>query len=304
MRHDAKVNTAVEGTRVASGTPPKHSESKRIVRVFFGRKLAVVGLALIFILIFTAVFAPWVAPHDPYAMDLPNKLAQPNSAHWLGTDTLGRDMLSRIIFATRTSLMVGIGAVALSAIIGQLLGLIAGYFGSWIHAIIMRFIDTLMAIPALLNALIIAALLGGGLRNVIIALAVGMVSGHCRMMCAQAMSVKENDYILAAKTMGQSSRRIMLMHVFPNAFPPLLVMITIGLGSTILAEAGLSFLGLGIAPPIPAWGGMVSDGYKYLLTNPLLSIAPGAAIGLTVFGFNMMGDGLRDALDPKLRGVI
>ena len=237
-------------------------------------------------------------------MDLPNKLSQPNSAHWLGTDTLGRDMLSRIIFGTRTSLMVGIGAVALSAIIGQLLGLIAGYFGGWIHAIIMRLIDTLMAIPALLNALIIAALLGGGLRNVIIALAVGMVSGHCRMMCAQAMSVKENDYILAAKTMGQKGSRIMLMHIFPNAFPPLLVMITIGLGSTILAEAGLSFLGLGIAPPIPAWGGMVSDGYKYLLTNPLLSIAPGVAIGLTVFGFNMMGDGLRDALDPKLRGVI
>jgi ABC-type dipeptide/oligopeptide/nickel transport system permease subunit len=161
-----------------------------------------------------------------------------------------------------------------------------------------------MALPMLLNALIIASILGGGLKNIIIALGIGMISGHCRMMCGQAMTVKQNDYILAGRAMGMSDIRMMLQQIFPNAFPPLLVLITIGLGMAILAEAGLSFLGIGVEPPQVAWGSMINEGYKYLMTNPMLSFAPGVAIMLTVFGFNMMGDGLRDALDPKLRGVI
>lgn len=282
---------------------PHRSELRRTINVFLGRKLAVIGLLIIVLLIFTAIFAAWLAPYDPYKMDLAHKLAQPSMAHLLGTDALGRDTLSRIIYGTRTSLAVGFGAIALAAIVGELLGLTAAYFGGAAFAIIMRFTDALMATPMILNALIISVLLGGGLKNVIIALSIGSVAGQCRMMCGQALTIKQNEYIMAARTSGSSDLRIMLRHIFPNAFPPLLVLTTIGLGTTILAEAGLSFLGLGIAPPQPAWGSMINDGYKYLLTNPVLSIAPGAAIALVVFGFNMMGDGLRDALDPRLRGT-
>jgi peptide/nickel transport system permease protein len=283
---------------------PQHSEFRRVIRVFLGRKLAVVGLVFIFLLIVTAIFAPWLAPYDPNKLDLGNQLAQPSRTHLLGTDTVGRDTLSRIIYGSRTSLTVGISAVAISAIIGELMGLIAAYYGGVVFAIIMRFTDALMSIPMLLNALIIASLLGGGVKNVIIALAVGGVAGQCRMMCGQALAIKHNDYIMAGRSTGVSDLRMIIRHIFPNAFPPLLVMITIALGSTILAEAGLSFLGIGIIPPTCAWGSMVNDGYKYLLTNPVLSFAPGIAIMLVVFGFNMMGDGLRDSLDPKLRGTL
>jgi peptide/nickel transport system permease protein len=282
---------------------PHLNEYQRVLRTFFGRKLAVFGLVIIVVLILTAIFAPLLAPYDPYKMSLGDKLLQPSRAHLLGTDSLGRDTLSRIIYGTRTSLAVGLGAVGIAAIIGELLGLMAAYFGGMVFAIIMRFTDALMAIPMLLAALIISVLLGGGLKNVIIALSVGMISGQCRMMCGQALSIRENDYILAARASAASPLRIMLRHIFPNAFPPLLVLSTIGLGVAILAEAGLSFLGLGIAPPQPAWGSMINDGYKYLLTNPVLSFAPGVAIGLVVFGFNMVGDGLRDAIDPRLRGT-
>ncbi len=281
-----------------------NSEFRRIVRVFFGRKVAVVGLIFILLLIITAIFAPLLAPYDPYKMDLSNQLAPPSREHLLGTDPLGRDTLSRIIYGSQTSLLVGITAVAISAIVGEAMGLVAALYGGWVFAVIMRFTDALMSIPMLLNALIVAALLGGGIKNVIIALAVGGLAGQCRMMCGQTLLIMQNDYILAERSIGVSDFRMILRHLFPNAFPPLLVMITIALGTTILAEASLSFLGIGIVPPTCAWGSMVNDGYKYLLTNPVLSFAPGLAIMLVVFGFNMMGDGLRDSLDPRLRGTL
>ena len=284
--------------------PPQYSEIKRIFSVFFGRPLPVIGLFIIVILILAAIFAPLIAPYDPYKMDILHKLQPPNREHLLGTDSLGRDTLSRIIYGSRTSLIVGISAIGFSTIIGLTLGLIAAFFGGALYQIIMRFIDALMAFPMLLLALLIASLLGVGMKNVIIALAIGMIAPPSRMMCGVAMSIKENDYILAARAMGVSNTRIMLEQILPNAFPPLLVMITIGLGATILAEAALSFLGIGITPPTAAWGGMVNDGYKFLLTSPVLAISPGVAIMLVVFGFNMMGDGLRDALDPRLRGVV
>jgi peptide/nickel transport system permease protein len=287
-----------------NGTPPRYSEVRRVVRVFFGRKIAVIGLAFVLLMIITAIFAPLLAPYDPYAMEPGNKLQQPSRAHLLGTDSLGRDTLSRIIYGSRTSLMVGIIAVGAAALIGETMGLLAANFGGWTFAVIMRFTDALMAIPMLISALIISALLGGGVKNVILALIVSGVSGHCRMMCGLALTIKQNEYIMAGRAMGASNLRMMLRHIFPNAFPPLLVMITMGLGMVILAEAGLSFLGIGILPPTCAWGSMVNDGYKYLLTNPVLSFAPGSAIMLVVFGFNMAGDGLRDSLDPKLRGLL
>ena len=282
----------------------RHSEFQRVVRVFFGRKLAVIGLVIIVLLILMAVFAPFISPYDPYKMSMGHTLEQPTSQHLLGTDSLGRDVLSRIIWGSRSSLLIAIGAIALATIIGESLGLIAAHFGGIVFHVVMRLNDTLMAVPMLLIALLFASVLGGGVKNVIIALGIGMVPVHCRMMCGQALTVKQNDYVLAAQAMGTGDLRMMFRHVVPNAFPSLIVVITIGLGSTILAEAALSFLGVGVLPPNPAWGGMISDGFKYLLTNPALSFAPGVAIMLVVFGFNMMGDGLRDALDPKLRGIL
>ena len=304
MVNDSQTITQPAAINGWAEAPPQYSEIKRIFSVFFGRPLPVVGLIIIVILILSAIFAPLIAPYDPYKMDILHKLQPPNREHLLGTDSLGRDTLSRIIYGSRTSLIVGISAIGISSIIGLTLGLIAAFFGGALYQIIMRFIDALMAFPMLLLALLIAALLGAGMKNVIIALGIGMIAPPSRMMCGVAMSIKENDYILAARAMGVSNTRIMLEQILPNAFPPLLVMITIGLGATILAEAALSFLGIGITPPTAAWGGMVNDGYKFLLTSPVLAISPGVAIMLVVFGFNMMGDGLRDALDPRLRGVV
>jgi peptide/nickel transport system permease protein len=284
--------------------PSKYSETRRIVSVFFGRPLPVIGLIIIVLLLLIAILAPLISPYDPYKMDVPNKLQHPSKEHLLGTDSLGRDMLSRVIYGSRTSLVIGILAISISTIIGVSLGLIAAYFGSWVYHIIMRLMDALMAFPMILLALIIASMLGSGMRNLIIALTVGMIAPTCRMACGVAMSIKENEYVMAARAAGMGHIRLMLEQILPNSFAPLLVTATIGIGATILAEAGLSFLGIGVTAPTPVWGGMVNDGYKFLLTNPELSFAPGLAVMLVVFGFNMVGDGLRDALDPRLRGVV
>jgi len=286
------------------GTPRRYSEFRRMVSVFVGRPLPVIGFVIIFLLVLMAVFAPLLAPYPPNKMEILNKLQPPSTEHLLGTDSLGRDTMSRIIYGSRTSLIIGFTVMAISSVAGILLGLLAAFFGGAVYHLIMRFMDALMAFPMLLLALLVASLLGAGMLNVIIAHGIGMIAAPCRLMCGVAMSVKQNDYVLSAQAMGMSNKRLMFQEILPNAFPPLLVMITIGIGAVILAEAGLSFLGIGVNPPTATWGGMVNDGYKFLTTNPVLSISPGVAIMLIVFGFNMLGDGLRDALDPKLRGVI
>jgi peptide/nickel transport system permease protein len=284
--------------------PQKYSEGRRILKVFFGRKLAVIGLAFILLLIVAAIFPPLIAPYNPNATNVAQRFQAPGRDHLLGTDSIGRDILSRVIYGSRISIVVGIGAVGMAMVLGQSLGLIAGYFGGLVYNVIMRFIDALMAMPMILIAMILASVLGSGIKNVIIALGVGMMSGHCRMMCAQILSVKQNDYVLAGRAVGMADLRLMLSEILPNAYSPMLVVITIGLGSAILVEATLSYLGIGIPITSPSWGGMINDGQKYLLTSPMIAVAPGIAIMLTVFGFNMVGDGLRDALDPRLRGVI
>jgi peptide/nickel transport system permease protein len=251
-----------------------------------------------------AVFAPLLAPYNPYEPNLTHALAKPSSEHLLGTDALGRDTLSRIIYGSRISLIIGVVVVSLAALIGMSLGMIAGYYGGLASTIIMRVIDTLMAFPMILLTMVIAALLGGGEVNVIIALTIGMIPIYCRLMCGQVLSLKENDYVLAEQAMGSSSARVMLRHLLPNCLPPLIVLITMMLGSVVIAEAGLSFLGIGIKPPTPSWGSMINEGREYLITLPFLCFAPGIAIMLMVFAFNMVGDGLRDALDPRLRGLI
>ena len=290
--------------RDLSETTRRAGEFRRIHRVLMGRRVVVFGMIVILAFLLTAIFAPWIAPFDPYKQDMSQALLQPCREHLGGTDPLGRDTLSRLIFGTRVALMVSVVAIGAAATIGMTVGLFAGYFGGWVNAVIMSFIDSLMACPMILLALFIAGVLEGGLENVIIALSISLMPQYARLMCGQVLSVRENDYVLAARSIGTSNVRIMVQHILPNCLPPLIVQVTMMMGMAILAEAALSFLGIGIKPPGAAWGAMVSDGYQYLMTDPILSFAPGLAIMLVVFSFNMVGDGLRDALDPSLRGVL
>lgn len=288
----------------ASEAPPRVNEAKRFFKVFLGRPLVVFGLVIILVCVITAIFAPQIAPYDPIKRNLSEALQQPGAKHILGTDSMGRDTLSRLIYGSRISLIVGVCVVLIAGGIGVTLGAIAGYFGGIAGTIIGRAMDALMTVPMLVLALTISALLGGGLKNIIIALGFSLIPGYTRLMTSQVLVAKETDYVLAARAMGASDLKIILRHIVPNCFSPILVMVTMMMGTTILAEAGLSFLGIGVPPPTPAWGSMVTDGREYLLTYPILSIAPGVAIMLVVFAFNMVGDGLRDALDPRLRGVL
>jgi peptide/nickel transport system permease protein len=284
---------------------PRHvTEWQRFRRVFFSRGIVIFGLVVLIILFLAAIFAPWLAPYNPYAPGVGPSLAQPSWAHWLGTDLIGRDTLSRLIYGSRTAIEVGFISVFVGSVIGIGLGIIAGYSGSFANAIIMRAMDALMCFPMIMLALLVASVLGGGIQNVIIALSIATIPGYARVTCGLTLTIKENDYIMAQRSLGASKWRIMFSHILPNSFPPLIVLATMQLGSLILAEAGLSFLGIGIKPPGAAWGAMVSDGYNYLTRNPVLSFAPGLAIMLVVFAFNMVGDGLRDALDPRMRGLL
>ena len=300
MKNIGKNSTASE---VPAEKPVRITDFQRFRRVFFQRKVVIFGFVVILLLLVTAIFAPLLAPYNPYDQNLAIISARPSFHHLLGTDEIGRDVLSRLIYGTRTSLMVGVVAVGVAAAIGVTLGMISGYFGGWVDNTIMRLIDALMAIPGLVLALVFAAMLGGGLKNIMIAVGVSLVPTYCRLMRGQVFSVKGSDYILAAHSLGAKDARIMLRHVLPNCMPPLIVLVTLQLGMAILIEAGLSFIGIGIAPPGAAWGSMINEGYKFT-HNTWLSIAPGLSIMLVVLAFNLVGDGLRDALDPRLRGII
>jgi ABC-type dipeptide/oligopeptide/nickel transport system permease subunit len=285
-------------------TTAETSELRRIIDVMSRRWVVVGGVLVILGLVIVAVFAPLIAPCDPYEQNLKSMLAQPSREHLLGTDELGRDLLSRVIYGARVSLLVGVVAVSIAGAIGMGLGLVAGYFGGLANMFIMRFTDALLSLPPLILMLAITAVLGGGLFNVLVALGISMMPTYCRLMCGQVATLKANEYVSAARAMGARDRRIMSRHLLPNAFPPLLVLLSINLGTAIMMEASLSYLGIGILPPTATWGNMVSSGYRFLLTNPLMSFAPGCAILLVVLSFNMAGDGLRDALDPRLRGIV
>jgi peptide/nickel transport system permease protein len=293
-------------------TPPRISEWNRFWKVFLQRKIVIFGLVILVVLVLVAVFAELLAPYDPVKGHLLDSLKPPGAEstlkpgfhYWLGTDNLGMDTLSRLIFGTRTALLVGFVTTAVSALTGILLGLLAGYLGGFVGALIMRVMDALMGFPMLLLALFVAAILGAGIQNVMIALGVAMLPGYARVMNGLTLSLKENDYILAEKAMGATSTRTMIRHILPNALAPMIVLMTMQLGNLILAEAALSFLGIGIKPPTPAWGAMASNGYRYLGSYPMLSFSPSIAIMLVAFAFQLVGDGLRDALDPRLRGLL
>jgi ABC-type dipeptide/oligopeptide/nickel transport system permease subunit len=283
---------------------PRVNEFRRFVRVFFSRRVVAFGVVAILAVIFAAILAPVIAPYDPYDQSLNDVLQQPSLKHLLGSDALGRDTLSRIIYGTRITLLVGVGTVLIAASLGVVIGLIAGYFGGWAFTVIMRITDAIMAFPPILLALVVAALLGTGVRGVMIAVSFALWPGYIRLICGQVLSVKENEYVMAARSEGVSHVGIMFRHILPNCLSPLIVQMTMMMGLAILIEASLSFLGLGIKPPSAAWGSMVYEGYKYLVMRPIQSIAPGLAIMIVVFAFNMVGDGLRDALDPRLRGTL
>ena len=282
---------------------PPVNEVKRFFKVFFKRKIVIFCTVIVLLFLVLAVFQKQIAPYDPNEQNLVNFLVAPSAEHLLGTDALGRDLFSRIIYGTRIAMSVGVAAVIVSAAIGTFLGLIAGYTEGIIGTIIMRLNDALMAIPSLILTLMIAQVLQSGVTGIIVAISISLFPGYIRMAYGQVLSLKQNDYVMAARSMGAKNTRIILRHLLPNCLSPLIVQMTMMIGIAILAEAGLSFLGLGIKPPTPAWGSMCYDGYKYLLSRPLLSLAPGFVIMLLVLSFNMVGDGLRDALDPRMRGT-
>ncbi|MHB0968777.1 MAG: nickel transporter permease [Thermoanaerobaculia bacterium] len=261
------------------------------------------GAALTLVIVLMAVFAPLLAPFDPSDQDTFRRLEGPSREHLLGLDDLGRDVLSRILYGARVSLRVGFSVVILASITGVLLGAIAGYFGGKIDTLIMRICDMLLAFPGILLAIALVAVLGPSLNNVILALAtIGWV-GYARLVRGQVLKVREMEFVTAARALGAQSHRVIFRHVLPNVINPVIVMATLGLAGAILSEAALSFLGLGVQPPTPSWGAMLTAGRRYLGLANHLAIFPGAAIMLAVMGLNFLGDGLIDALDPKYRKV-
>lgn len=285
---------------VAKTKKPRSLGMEALLRLLKS-KTSVIGLFFILVLIITAIFAPLIAPYDPTAQSIPDRYQAPSSEHLLGTDELGRDIFSRIVYGTRISIQIGIIAVGISLIVGVTLGAVAGYFGRWVDQIIMRIIDIMMAFPSILLAIALVAVLGPNLRNAMIAVGIVGVPQFARIVRSAVLAVKETEYIEAARAIGGKHGRILFSHVLPNSMAPIIVQATLGIGTAILDAAGLSFLGLGAQPPTPEWGAMLNDGRAALQNAPWVVAFPGMAIFLFVLGFNLFGDGLRDALDPKLK---
>lgn len=266
----------------------------------FKNKLAVIGLIIVILQIVMAVFAPVITMHDPVKQNLvSSELPMFSEGHWLGTDNYGRDVWSRIVYGARISLVVGITAVSLGLVGGVILGLLAGYYRK-LDAVIMRIVDLLFSFPGILLAMLIIAILGTSLVNVAIAISIWSIPTCARIVRGSVLSIKEKEYIMAMRSMGASDLRIMVRHILPNASAPIIVFATMQMATAILSTASLSYLGLGAQPPTPEWGAMISQGQDFMWTSPHLTIVPGVAIMLTVFAFNVLGDGLRDALDPNM----
>jgi peptide/nickel transport system permease protein len=268
---------------------------------FSRNKFAIAGLVIIFLMTMMAIFAPLLAPYNFKAVDPVNANQAPNSQHWFGTDVQGRDILSRIIFGSRYSLSIGILATAMGAAVGIVLGCIAGYFGGKTETIIMRLCDVLQSIPSILLTIIISQAFGGGFLMTAVALSIYSIPGLVRLLRATILSIREQEFVDAARLINCSRFRIMVRHILPNCLAPVIVTFSSSVGMKILSSAGLSFLGLGIQEPMPEWGAMITAGRKFLRYYPYMIIFPGIFIALVVLSFNMVGDGLRDAMDPKLR---
>jgi peptide/nickel transport system permease protein len=264
--------------------------------------LAAAGLALLAVFVLGATFAPWLAPHDPAQLNLTARLLPPGHGHWFGTDELGRDILSRTLYGARISLTVSVSVVFFSLTAGLVAGLAAGFYGGWPDTVINIYVtNAFLALPGILLAIALVAFLGPGLFNLILALSISGWVGYARLVRAQVMAVKDREYVEAARAIGASDLRVLLRHILPNIVQPVLVQAAIGMAGAVLAEATLSFLGLGIPPPAPSWGSMLNDGRSHLFDAPHVVIFPAAAVMLAVLSFNFIGDALRDMLDPRTR---
>jgi len=288
---------------------PRQSELKRIVSAFLLSKTATLGALIFALFLFIAILAPILAPHDPASQDLKLRLAPPiglgieraSLEYPLGNDNLGRDILSRLLVGSRVSLIVGVSTILLASSVGSLIGAVAGFYRGLVDNIVMRIVDVWMAFPSLLLAIAFGAALGPGLFNLVLALSLTIWVVYCRVVRAEVLSIRERDYVLAARAMGASDIRIILRHVLPNVLAPILVISTLQMGVVIISEASLNFLGVGVQSSVPTWGGMLSDGREFMRDAWWLATFPGIAISLVVLGVNLLGDGLRDALDPRLR---
>ena len=281
--------------------PRKNSEFLRVMKQLSRNKTAVIGLIILLIEIVLAILAPYIAPYDYTQMDFMNMFATPSKAHLFGCDDLGRDIFSRILIGARYSLSCGILATLIGTVIGMAIGAVAGFFGGKTDNIVMRILDVIQAIPGMVMMIVMSAVLGPGFINTIIAMAFGSIAGMARMLRAQMLKVRENEYIEASVSINCSKARIILDHLIPNCMSPMIVSATMGVAQTITTASGLSFIGLGVQPPAPEWGAMLSGSRQFIRQAPHLVIFPGLAIAVTVLALNMMGDGLRDALDPKLK---
>ncbi|MBG9821493.1 MULTISPECIES: ABC transporter permease [Bacillus] len=286
---------------------PKDERSQSLIlesmKQFFQHKLAVIGSVIVFLFLILAIFAPLIAPYGINEQSLGERFSAPSAAHWFGTDDFGRDIFSRVVHGARISLWVGFFSVLGSVILGTLLGLIAGYGGRVLDAVISRLFDILLAFPSILLAIAIVSILGPSLQNALIAIAIINVPTFGRLVRSKVLSIKQEEYVLAAKAVGMSHRRIVLRHILPNSMVPVIVQATLAIGTAIIEAAALGFLGLGAQAPSPEWGKMLADARPYLVQAPWTLIFPGIAIMLTVLGFNLMGDGLRDTLDPKMKKI-
>ena len=263
--------------------------------------LAVTGLLIVGLLCLIALSAPWLAPYDPQAIDTWHILESPSKAHLLGTDPLGRDCLSRLIYGARISLLVGIVAVGIATVIGTILGALAGFYGKWIDGLIMRFVDIILCFPTIFLIMAVIAFLEPSIWNIMAVIGLTSWMGVARLVRAEFLSLRQRDFVLAARISGASNARIVFSHILPNAVAPILVATTLGVGGAILTESALSFLGIGVQPPTPSWGNMLTEGKDNLEIAWWLSMFPGMAILVTVLGYNLLGEGLRDALDPRIR---
>ena len=269
--------------------------------VLFGRKIVLVAAVVVGFFLLCAVASPLIAPYDPNAIDLTSMLEGPSAEHIFGTDQHGRDLFSRIVYGSRMAFLVGVLAVLVATVIGVFIGLVAGYFGGAVDSVLMRIIEAEMSIPGIMLALALVATFGNSTGMLIFILGFSAIPPYARMMRAQVLSVRELDYVASSRIIGNSDLKTMLRHVFPNCLSPIIVLMSQSIGATILSEASLSYLGAGIMPPTASWGKMVSEGYQYLTTSPLFALLPGVAVILLVLSFNILGDGLRDALDPRLK---